>query len=168
MIAAIVAVNNNWGIGYNGDLLEHIPADLKNFRKLTENNIVVMGRKTWDSLPKKPLPNRSNIIITNTIKKESEIFDENANYIQFVSCDSIEKFKIDTHNDVFVIGGETIYKQFLPICDKVFVTKIFKDHENIDTYFPNLDEMNDWKGFAIDEIQEYNDLAYQFWEYNRI
>ena len=69
MIAAIVAVNNNWGIGYNGDLLEHIPADLKNFRKLTENNIVVMGRKTWDSLPKKPLLNRSNIIITNTIKK---------------------------------------------------------------------------------------------------
>ena len=66
MISAIVAVDNNWGIGYNGDLLEHIPEDLKYFKQLTsgEYKAVVMGRKTWDSLPKKPLPNRKNIVIT--------------------------------------------------------------------------------------------------------
>jgi dihydrofolate reductase len=65
MISAIVAVDNNWGIGYDGDLLEHIPEDLKYFKELTSNNWVVMGRKTWDSLPKKPLPNRQHLIITN-------------------------------------------------------------------------------------------------------
>ena len=63
MISAIVAVDNNWGIGYNGKLLENIPNDLKHFKELTTNNIVVMGSKTWDSLPNKPLPNRFNIII---------------------------------------------------------------------------------------------------------
>ena len=65
MISTIVAVDNNWGIGFNGDLLEHIPEDLKYFKELTSGNIVVMGRKTWDSLPKKPLPNRFNIVITS-------------------------------------------------------------------------------------------------------
>ena len=65
MIKAIVAVDENWGIGYNGDLLEHVPEDLKRFKELTTNNIVVMGRKTWDSLPKKPLPNRLNIVVTS-------------------------------------------------------------------------------------------------------
>ena len=67
MISAIVAVDNNWGIGYNGNLLEHIPDDLKYFKQLTSNKMVVMGRKTWDSLPIKPLPDRLNIVITNTI-----------------------------------------------------------------------------------------------------
>ena len=64
MIAAIVAVDNNWGIGYNGELLERIPEDMKYFKELTQNKPIIMGRKTWDSLPKKPLPNRINIIIT--------------------------------------------------------------------------------------------------------
>ena len=64
MISAIVAVDNNWGIGYNGKLLERIPEDLKYFKELTNNNVIVMGRKTWNSLPVNPLPNRTNIIIT--------------------------------------------------------------------------------------------------------
>ena len=67
MYSAIVAVDNNWGIGYNGELLEHIPEDMKHFRELTEDNIVIMGRKTWDSLPTKPLPNRDNLIISSTL-----------------------------------------------------------------------------------------------------
>ena len=74
MISAIVAVDNNWGIGFNGDLLEHIPEDLKYFKELTsgEYKAVVMGRKTWDSLPKKPLPNRKNIIITTQTNYNSQ------------------------------------------------------------------------------------------------
>ena len=68
MISAIVAVDNDWGIGYNGDLLEKIPEDLKYFKTLTTGNIVIMGRKTWDSLPKQPLPNRLNFIITSQTK----------------------------------------------------------------------------------------------------
>ena len=167
MISAIVAVNEDWGIGYNGDLLEHIPEDLKNFKKLTENNKVIMGRKTWDSLPKKPLPNRCNIIITNTIQKEADIFDENANYIQFVSCNDINKFKLDQDSDVFIIGGETIYKQFLPICDRVYVTKIYKKHDKVDTYFPNLDHMDYWTAESLGDPCNYKDFTYQFWRYDR-
>ena len=65
MISAIVAIDNNWGIGFNGNLLEHIPEDLKYFKQLTSENTIVLGRKTWDSLPKKPLPNRFNVVITS-------------------------------------------------------------------------------------------------------
>ena len=72
MISAIVAVDNNWGIGFNGDLLEHIPEDLKYFKELTSGGVVIMGRKTWDSLPKKPLPNRVNIVITSNPKEDEE------------------------------------------------------------------------------------------------
>ena len=67
MIAAIVAVDNNWGIGFNGDLLEHIPEDLKYFKTITDGHAIIMGRKTWDSLPKKPLPGRTNIVISSTL-----------------------------------------------------------------------------------------------------
>ena len=72
MISAIVAVDYNWGIGFNGDLLEHIPEDLKYFKQLTTGNTVIMGRKTWDSLPNKPLPNRTNIVITNNTNMEGQ------------------------------------------------------------------------------------------------
>ena len=72
MISAIVAVDNSWGIGFNGDLLEHIPEDLKYFKELTSGHCVMMGRKTWDSLPKKPLPNRKNIILTTQTNYDSQ------------------------------------------------------------------------------------------------
>lgn len=162
MISAIVAVDNDWGIGFNGGLLEKIPEDLKHFKNLTTNTIVVMGRKTWDSLPKKPLPNRLNIVISHS---ERFISPEGAARI------SLEEVKIrmsNTNADWFIIGGGQIYKQLLPYCEKVYVTKIYKDHENIDTYFPNLDESNKWSGSPIGEVQTYNDLSYQFWLYKRI
>ena len=88
MISAIVAVNNDWGIGYNGDLLEHIPEDLKYFKKLTENNVVIMGRKTWDSLPKKPLPNRLNMIVTSQIKSSAGCALINGEYMA-LSLDNV-------------------------------------------------------------------------------
>lgn len=79
MISAIVAVDENWGIGYNGDLLEHIPEDLKYFKTLTDGNTIIMGRKTWDSLPKKPLPNRFNVVITS----QERHFEEMTAFIPF-------------------------------------------------------------------------------------
>ena len=93
MISAIVAVDNNWGIGYNGNLLEHIPADLKDFKQLTTGQVVIMGRKTWDSLPKKPLPNRLNIIITSTPQ-------ENEENVKFLS--HIYDYKAEKGLDKFV------------------------------------------------------------------
>ena len=155
MISAIVAVDNNWGIGFNGKLLEHIPEDLKMFKQLTIGHTVIMGRKTWNSLPKAPLPKRSNIIISSG---EPLIMDKNTLRLPL---EAVIEFLEYTNDEVFIIGGGTIYKELLPLCDKVYVTKIFKDHPNIDTYFPNLDQMEDeWKLDNSEEIQNYNGINY--------
>lgn len=156
MISAIVAVNNDWGIGYNGDLLEHIPEDLKYFKTLTTGHIIVMGSKTWDSLPKKPLPDRLNIVITHNERH----FDEMTAFIDL--NEAIIRLKT-ADDECFIIGGGSIYKQLLPLCDRVYVTKIYKSHEQVDTYFPNLDESDEWAPGACGPIQTYKDLTYQFW-----
>ena len=162
MISAIVAVNNDWGIGFNGDLLEHIPEDMKYFVHLTTGNVVIMGRKTWDSLPRKPLPNRTNIIISN----QGNLILENK-AIQLKLEDLLLGIT-DFEEDIFIIGGGQIYKELLPYCDSVYVTKIYKNHENVDTYFPNLDEMGGWTAAALSPVKNYKDLTYQFWRYDRI
>lgn len=164
MISAIVAVDNNWGIGFNGNLLEHIPEDLKYFKELTSGCTVVMGRKTWDSLPKKPLPNRHNLVIT----KDPSIY-ELTNEVWFYTLHQIEVLMLKNKNvNYFVIGGGQIYEKLLPICDRVYVTKIFKDHDQVDTYFPNLDESEEWTLAAYTNIRQYKDLTYQFQQYDRI
>ena len=162
MISAIVAVDNNWGIGYNGDLLEHIPEDLKYFKALTTGHVVVMGRKTWDSLPKKPLPNRINYVITKEAKSSNE-------EVAYFDMDCI-KMMMQKQSDYeyFIIGGGSIYNQLLSFCDRVYVTKIYKDHDNVDTYFPNLDKSEEWAPAACGQLLTHNDLTYQFWQYDRI
>jgi dihydrofolate reductase len=70
--------------------------------------------------------------------------------------------------DIMIIGGGQIYKQLLPFCKKVYVTKIYKKHENIDAFFPNLDETDEWKATPVSDVQEYNDISYQFWVYERV
>ena len=164
MISAIVAVDNNWGIGFNGDLLEHIPEDLKYFKELTsgEYKAVVMGRKTWDSLPKKPLPNRKNIIITTQTNYNSQ--DEHFWHLGQAKL----VMKQQKGWEFFIIGGGQIYEKLLPLCDRVYVTKIFKDHDQVDTYFPNLDESDKWAPATCSDIRQQGDLMYQFWQYDRI
>ena len=164
MISAIVAMDENNGIGFNGQLLEKIPEDLRRFKLLTQEKIVVMGRKTWDSLPKKPLPNRLNIIISNKIK----IIDT------FTISMSIEEIKSrlkralkDQGEDWFIIGGGQIYNELFPFCDRIYITKIYKKYENVDTYFPNIDEQK-WNVVHQSEILTYNNLQYQFLTYDRI
>lgn len=167
MISAIVAVDNDWGIGYNGELLEHIPEDLKYFKALTTGHTVVMGRKTWDSLPKKPLPNRINIIITRNpifYKYTEKSIDYKCLNLQ----ETIDLIVNSFNSDIFIIGGGTIYKELLPFCERVYVTKIHKSHENVDTYFPNLDEMEDWYCSVIGELQTYNNISYSFCQYERL
>ena len=167
MISAIVAVDENWGIGFNGELLEKIPEDMKHFKELTTNSIVVMGRKTWDSLPIKPLPNRLNMVISRSPKEVlgdlSIRIDLNEAKIRLAMADSNESW--------FIIGGGQIYKELLPLCDRVYVTKIFKSHENVDTYFPDLNEpemWNTWKATYQSEVKIYDNIMYQFWTYDRI
>ena len=172
MISAIVAVDNDWGIGYDGNLLERIPEDMKMFRELTENNIVIMGRKTWDSLPGL-LPNRVNIVISSTLSWLSFQTPTEAPYIAnmkgierdlaFIHCG----YKI-SDKDIFIIGGGQIYKQLLPYCDQVYVTKILKNHENIDTFFPNLDKSKEWEIDTCTELRYSNDIPYAFLTYKRV
>ena len=162
MISAIVAVDNNWGIGFNDDLLEHIPEDLKYFKELTSGHCIMMGRKTWDSLPKKPLPNRKNYIISSS---QPAILGDNT--IRFQMDDAIT-FLNYVWEDVFIIGGGVIYKELLPYCDRVYVTKIFKDHDQVDTYFPNLDKSDEWAPAMQSALHTHKDLTYQFWQYDRI
>ena len=164
MISAIVAVDNNWGIGYNGDLLEHIPEDLKYFKELTTGHIVVMGRKTWDSLPQKPLKDRLNIVISSQPK---EVLGDLSIRI------SLEEAKIrlalsSADEEWFIIGGGTIYKELLPICDRVYVTKILKDHENVDTYFPDLDKSSEWEIDTCTDLRTSGNINYAFLTYDRI
>lgn len=161
MISAIVAVDNNWGIGFNGNLLEHIPEDLKYFKELTSGHCVMMGRKTWDSLPKKPLPNRTNIVITSNLNMYNDA--------EFMDLFDAKLYLIYNKNDdIFIIGGGKIYEELLPMCDRVYVTKIFKDHDQIDTYFPNLDKSDEWAPAMQSALHTYKDLVYQFWQYDRI
>ena len=165
MIAAVVAVDENWGIGSNNELLAHISEDLKNFKKLTKNNVVIMGRKTYESLPNKPLPNRVNVVISS---KNHTLEDKG---IIFVSMDYIKTF-LGTQSsnalaDCFIIGGGMIYKELLPYCEKVYVTKIHHAYENVDTYFPNVDKMPEWEMTMISENKKYNDIEYQFCIYRR-
>ncbi len=168
MFNAIVAVDNNWGIGYNGQLLEKLSADMKYFKQRTsgENIAVIMGRKTWDSLPKKPLPNRRNIIVTR--HPDSEI----DNQVLQGDISQILFDVVNTHYynslDYFVIGGGQVYKELLPLCKYVYVTKMFVDHENVDTYFPNLDEDKNWECVYTSDVQQENDVKFQFCVYRRV
>lgn len=164
MISAIVSMDENNGIGFNGQLLEKIPEDLRRFKLLTQEKIVVMGRKTWDSLPKKPLPNRLNIIISNKIKiidtfTISMSIKEIKSRLKYASKDQDEEW--------FIIGGGQIYNELLSFCDRIYITKIYKKYENVDTYFPNIDEQK-WNIVHQSEILTYNNLQYQFLTYDRI
>lgn len=160
MINIIVAVASNNAIGKDGDLLWHISEDLKYFKQTTLNHIVVMGRKTWQALPFKPLKNRRNIIITNN----KDFFVENAEIIH--SIEDIKKYN-EEKEDLFIIGGGTIYKEFLPYTDKIYLTKVYKDFD-ADTFFPTIDK-NKWKEVFKSErkIDDETKLEYQFFVLER-
>ena len=141
--------------------MESIPADLKFFKTITTGKTVVMGLNTWDSLPNKPLPNRFNIIIEPT-----DYYKEPDAPIAHMDLDTFINSLDDT--EYVVMGGGSIYRQLLPYCDRVYVTKIYKKHENVDTYFPNLDEKPEWKITADSEEQTYFDLEFFFYKYEKV
>ena len=155
----IVAVDKNWAIGKDNKLLVSIPADMKYFRDTTKGNIVIMGRKTLESFPQsQPLKNRVNIVIT----KNPDYQVKGAVVVHSVE-EAIEESK-KYEGEVYVIGGESIYRAMLPYCKTAYVTKI--DHAYAaDTYFPNLDEENDWELIGETEEQTYFDLEYVFARY---
>lgn len=156
----IVAVDLNWGIGYGGKLLQSIPEDMKFFKEKTIGNVVVMGRETFESLPgKKALKDRVNIVLTRS---------KSFNGDRLIVCNSIDETLKELQkyeNDkIFIIGGETVYKQFLPYCNELYVTKIQKTYE-ADRFFPNIDIMSNWDLIKESEVKEYNNIRYVFSTY---
>lgn len=159
----IVAVDKNWAIGLSNKLLVSIPADMKFFRETTSGKVVAMGRKTLESFPGgQPLKNRTNIVLT----KDQNYKVKDAVVVGTLE-EMIEELKKYPSEDIYVIGGESVYRQLLPYCDTAYVTKIDHVYE-ADTFFPNLDEMKDWKMTGVTEEQTYFDLEYVFAKYERI
>ena len=158
----IVAVDENWAIGYRGDLLVRIPADHKMFRTETIGKVVVLGRKTMDTFPGGlPLAGRTNIVLTRN--PEYQVKDA-------IVVHSVEELLAELKNydtkDVYVIGGDSVYSQLLPYCDTAHVTKIDRSYE-ADTYFPNLDASGEWEITAESDEQSYFDTTYHFLKYER-
>jgi dihydrofolate reductase len=151
MISLIAAVSENGVIGKDGKLPWYIPEDLKHFKKLTTGNVVIMGRKTYESLIK-PLPNRVNIVIT---REKGKTFNG------CITVNSIEEAirKAGNDKEIFIIGGGEVYKKSLKFANKVYLTKIHKHIEG-DTYFPTLNK--NWKEIEREDKEGYSFITYDF------
>ena len=159
---AILAADKNWGIGYNNHLLVSIPSDMKFFRQTTTGKVVVMGRKTLESFPNgMPLKNRTNIVLSGN--QNYQVKDAVVVHSEDELMEELEKYDPD---DIFVIGGESVYRMMLPHCDTVYVTKIDRAFQ-ADTFFPDLDEMDEWVMTEESEEQTCFDLEFCFTKYER-
>lgn len=159
-ISIIVAIAANYAIGKDNDLLWHISKDLKRFKELTQGHFIIMGKRTYFSLPKRPLPNRTSMIITDV---EGEEID--GCLMAYSIEDAIEK--MDAKNENFIIGGGSIYKQFLPHATKLYITRVNKDFE-ADTFFPEF-SLDSWELKSEEKITDdsQNDFTYSFETYVR-
>lgn len=159
----IASASASWGIGNGNALLFRIKEDMRYFKEKTTGNVVVMGRKTLDTLPEgKPLPDRVNIVLTrNTdFSREGIITVHSVNELM----DEIKKYD----SDIFVIGGGEVYKELLPYCDKAYITKIASERE-ADTFLPDLDKDNEWRIKEQSEINKSRTgLEYRFVIYERV
>lgn len=155
----IVAVDENYGIGKNGDLLAHLSPDLKRLKAMTVGNIIVMGSKTYMSFPKRPLPDRENIVITHHPEEYPGIRC-------FTSTEEFVEYSKTVQKPIFVLGGGSIYEQLLPYCDKAHVTRILHSFE-ADTYFPDLDKNPEWEVGHEEEIIDTEKYPFKYVTYVR-
>ena len=158
----IAAVDSNWAIGNKGQQLVNIPQDQKMFRDRTLGKVIVMGRKTLESLPGgQPLYGRTNVVLTRDLQ-----FQAKGTKICHSVEEVLELLKDIPQDDIYIIGGQTIYEQFLPYCEEALVTWI--DYEYAaDTYFPNLDKSADWKMTEESDEQTYFNLCYTYRTYKK-
>ncbi|MBR5155209.1 MAG: dihydrofolate reductase [Clostridia bacterium] len=160
----IAAVDKNWGIGKDNGLLDHIPEDMKFFRETTKGKVVIMGKNTFLSFPnQKPLPNRLNIVLTH---------DKTFGFEGITVCDDLKKAieiaKIQYKDeDIFIIGGESIYRQAEPFCSKAYITKIDNEYD-ADKFMVNLDKLPDWKVKSEESLKTEKGLYITFTEYVKI
>ena len=159
----IVAVDKNWAIGHENDLLFSLPGDMKHFRTLTTGGTVIMGRKTLDSFPEgKPLPNRRNIVLS----RQEGLHYENAECYH-----SLEEalMQCDYWEDIYIIGGATVYEQAMPLADRLLITHVEDTPEQADAFFPIID-LALWKEVNREEhgTDEKHHYPYSFVDYERI
>ena len=158
-ISIIVAVAENFAIGLNNQLLFHLPEDLKRFKRLTTGKALIMGKRTFYSLPKAPLPNRRNIVVTDI---QGEIFPgcESAYSVN----EAIEM--VQNEQEAFVIGGGMIYRQFYPLAGKLYLTLVHKELD-ADTFFPEID-YSEWKEISREDcFDDKNDFSYSYLDLER-
>ena len=159
----IAAVDLNWGIGYKCELLERIPEDMKYFKEKTQGKIIVMGRTTLESLPnKKPLEKRINIVLTKNKNYKCE---------GVILCYSLEELfkelKKYKEEDIFIIGGESIYSQLISHCHKAYITKIYKEYMH-DKVLVNLDNSEQWEKVSTSGKREFKEgIVYSFNTYTK-
>lgn len=157
---AIVNVNPHWGIGKDGKLLVFVPADLRRFRDLTVGKTIIYGRKTLYTFPEgKPLPDRENIILT----KNKDFSIEGATICH--NLDELRSLLRDRYSEnVFVAGGESIYKLLVPCCEKAYVTFSYTENK-ADAFFPNLNNRENWTVTSIEPTQIEGKVPFRFVEY---
>lgn len=160
MISIIVAVSEDYGIGKDNELLWHIPEDMKRFKNLTWGQCVIMGKKTWESLPKKPLPGRKNIVLTDDPGERIDLC-----ITAYSIDDALDKCKQD--EEIFIIGGGSIYRQFIPIADRLYITHVHRQAP-ADTFFPEIDPLI-WEPVEREEHKDEseNRLPYTYIIYHR-
>ena len=167
MITVIAAAALDWGIGSRGKLLISIPDDMQRFRRLTTGGTVIMGRRTYDSLPKKPLPNRRNIILSHRYHELTKL-EENVYGADLPAITSwLDSIRGAAEENVFIIGGGEIYAALLPWCDRVLITRVMESFPGTDTFFPDLDSMDDWRISEESALLEYGNTRYKFVTYTR-
>lgn len=161
MISIIVAISENYAIGKKGDLLCHMPADLKHFKEITSGKTVLMGERTFFSLPKHPLPNRRNIVLTDIQNKTFEGAEAVYSLDELVA-------KVQGEEEAFVIGGGMVYRQMMPRADKLYITHIHHSWDDADTFFPEIKE-SEWKLLSAERhnADDKNPYDYTFAEYGR-
>ena len=160
-ISIIVVIGRNNEIGKGNELLCYLPADLKHFKEITSGHTIIMGRKTFDSLPKGPLPNRKNIIVS----RNPELKIEGATV--YSSLD-YALLKLIDEEEVFIIGGAQIYEQALPIADKLYLTRIHASFPEADTFFPSID-IRKWREVSREThpADEKNPYSFTFLDCER-
>ena len=160
---AILSADLNWGIGNKGKLLQRVPEDMKFFAEKTTGKVVVMGRETFESFPgQQPLKDRVNIVLSKNGQ-----FDGTDPIV----CRSIEELfqKLETYpkNDVYIIGGESVYTQLLPYCSEVYVTRFEKEFE-ADRYFPDIDQQENWVLVSKSAQSNFGEMNFRYLKYVNI
>jgi len=159
-LSIIVAIADNNAIGKDNQLLWHLSEDLKRFKQLTTHHTIVMGKKTFESLPIRPLPNRRSIVITDDLNEKIE-----GCTMAYSIEDAINL--CDSDNENFIIGGGSIYKQFMPFTNKLYITKVHKDFD-ADTFYPEIN-FSEWE-IIENQANLYDDksgLNYSYLIYKR-